>query len=109
MAKTKESQKPAAGLHDYQVIRGPVITEKASTVGKVNGGGVVFKVDMKATKTEIKEAIERIFKVEVEAVRTTSYLGKMKRTNRSVGRRKNFKKAYVTLKEGQSIDLVEGL
>jgi large subunit ribosomal protein L23 len=108
MAKTSD-KKDQATVRDYKVIVKPVLTEKASGIGRGDGGGVVFKVDRRATKTEIKAAIERIFNVEVEAVRTVSYLGKKKRTNRSVGHRAAFKKAYITLREGQSIDIVEGL
>jgi large subunit ribosomal protein L23 len=68
-----------------------------------------MKVDPRATKSEIRQAVERVFSVKVDAVRTCTFLGKTKRTARGVGRRAGFKKAYVTLAEGSKIDLVEGL
>lgn len=107
MAKDKKEK--LASVADYATLLKPVITEKSSLVGSSQGGGVVFRVDRRATKTDVKHAVERIFNVEVDKVRTVSYLGKMKRTARTVGRRVNFKKAYVTLKPGFSIDLVEGV
>lgn len=104
MAKKEREAGEAAYVQDYAILLGPVITEKASTAG-----GVVFKVHPKATKTEIKEAIERVFKVRVAKIATANYMGKPKRTARSAGRRANYKKAYVTLKEGQQIEIIEGL
>lgn len=109
MAKAKQAETSKARVSDYQTILRPMITEKGSSVGDGAGGGVAFRVHTGATKTEIKEAIERIFNVEVKSVRTCNYMGKKKRTSRSVGRRAAFKKAYVTLKEGHTIDIVEGL
>lgn len=104
----KAGDKSAATVQAYGLIHSPVITEKSSLVG---GGGrtVVFRVDRNATKDDIRSAVERVFKVDVEAVRTCNYMGKPKRTTRSLGRRAAFKKAYVTLREGQTIDLVEGV
>ncbi len=93
---------------DYAVLLKPVVTEKSSLIGG-QGGGVVFHVCRSSTKIEIREAIERIFKVEVSGVRTSNSLGKMKRTKGDAGRRSSFKKAYVTLKQGHTIDIVEGL
>lgn len=109
MAKAKKAEKNKAKVGDYQTILRPLITEKGSSIGDGSSGGVAFRVHPDATKLEIKDAIERIFDVEVQAVRTCNYLGKVKRTSRSSGRRPNFKKAYVTLKEGHTIDIVEGL
>lgn len=106
MAKATE-KKTAAPKH-YSALRSPVITEKSSLVGMA-GNRIVFKVDQNATKTDIKEAVERLFNVKVVSVNTVNVLGKVKRTMKSVGRRNNLKKAYVTLKEGQTIDIVEGL
>lgn len=97
-----------ASVKDYQVIIAPLITEKSAMVGGV-GTTVVFKVDPRASKTAIKQAVERVFSVLVAKVRTSNFMGKPKRTMRSVGRRAGYKKAYVTLKEGQKIDLVEGI
>ena len=109
MAEAKKSEGALARVRDYQVIVRPLITEKGSSIGGGSSGGVAFRVNRQATKPQIREAVERIFKVEVKAVRTCNYQGKVKRTNRSTGRRAHFKKAYVTLKEGQTIDIVEGL
>lgn len=106
--KKKSQEEKGPRLGDYGVLLKPVITEKSSTVGS-QGGGVVFRVARTASKDEIKAAIERVFKVKVSAVRTCNYIGKKKRTKSSLGKRAAFKKAYVTLKEGQTIDLVEGL
>ena len=94
-----------AGLEDYKIIRRPVITEKTAAMGET----VAFEVARQATKDEIRAAVERVFSVKVKAVRTVNALGKVKRVGKSVGRRANWKKAYVTLAEGQNINLVEGL
>lgn len=107
--KKKTDERVPAGPRDFRVILRPIITEKASQVGSGVGGAAVFRVHPDANKLEIRRAVERIFKVDVQAVRTCTFIGKVKRTNRSVGRRPGYKKAYVTLKEGQSIDIVEGL
>ena len=103
MAKKKKTESTAS-LRDYAILERPVITEKAAAEGMI-----VLKVDSRATKTEIKKAAERIFNVGVEAVRTVNVLGKPKRTARSVGRRASFKKAYITLKAGETVDLLEGI
>jgi large subunit ribosomal protein L23 len=97
-------EKRAAGIRDYQILISPVITEKASM-----HGGAVFRVDRRATKEDIRRAVERIFKVNVVDVRTTNVMGKPKRGMKSTGRRDHYKKAYVTVLEGQTIDLIEGL
>ena len=104
----KASKKSVAGVSDYQLLLKPVITEKSSMVGG-NGNTVVFHVDPRATKEEVKAAVERVFQVEVAKVRTTNYLGKVKRTTGRMGRTVARKKAFVTLKEGFSINVVEGL
>ncbi len=98
----------SATAEQYRMILTPVITEKSSLVG-ATGNVATFKVAVEATKLQIKDAVQRIFNVEVEKVRTLNVMGKMKRTARSFGRRANYRKAYVTLKPGQSIDVVEGL
>lgn len=109
MAKAdKEKSKTPVSVADYHALVKPVITEKSSLVGG-DGSCVVFKVAKKASKDDIKRAIEGIFNVEVTAVNTANFMGKLKRTNRSVGHRAGYKKAYVTLKQGQTIDIVEGL
>lgn len=108
MRKKKEGQPEAPTAADYGVLVKPVITEKSSMVSGAQAT-VVFKVDARANKHQIRNAIERVFKTRVDAVRTCTYKGKLKRTTRSIGRRAGFKKAYITLKPGHTIDLVEGL
>ena len=84
-----------------------MITEK-STRQKEEGRQYVFEVDREANKAEIQTAIERLFKVKVLQVRTSNVLGKMKRLGRRYGKRADWKKAVVTLKEGDRIDFFEG-
>ena len=84
-----------------------MITEK-STRQKEEGRQYVFEVDRDANKIEIQTAIERLFKVKVLQVRTSNVLGKMKRLGRRYGKRADWKKAVVTLKEGDRIDFFEG-
>lgn len=104
----RTKKKTVASIKDYHILREPVITEKSSIVGG-DGSQVVFKVDRRADKTVIKKAVEKIYNVEIAKIRTCNYQGKLKRTLRQVGRTAAYKKAYVTLKEGNSIDIVEGL
>jgi large subunit ribosomal protein L23 len=93
----------------YQVIRRPIITEKGLGV-KETQHTVVFEVAAAATKTEIKEAVQQIFKVKVDAVRTANFHGKMRRRGQSVGYRSDWKKAYVKLAEGEKmIEYAENL
>jgi len=91
----------------YSVITSPLVTEKATLV---NGAGnqVVFRVRPSANKSAIKTAVETLFKVKVEKVRTIQYLGKERRVGKSIGRKSAWKKAYVTLAEGDRIDFFEG-
>ena len=89
------------------VIRRPLVTEK-STRQKEAGRQYAFEVDPKANKVEIEHAVERLFKVKVLHVRTTNVLGKIKRLGRRYGKRPDWKKAIVTLKEGDRIDFFEG-
>ena len=90
-----------------EVIRGPLITEKGTLVNEL-GNQVVFRVHPQANKVEIRHAVEALFKVRVEKVRTSRLLGKLRRVGRHVGRRPDWKKAYVTLAEGSRIDFFEG-
>jgi len=85
------------------VLVAPIISEKATRVGEKNNQ-VLFKVLRDATKTEIKAAVELMFKVEVDSVSTVNQKGKTKRFGRSVGRRDHVKKAYVSLKAGQELN-----
>jgi large subunit ribosomal protein L23 len=84
------------------VLKLPVITEK-STLVKENLRTVAFKVLRDANKIEIKDAVEKIFKVKVQSVRTANFHGKKRRQGRYVGRRPDWKKAYVTLKQGEKM------
>jgi len=86
----------------YQIIRRPVITEKGLNIKEAEGT-LVFQVASRATKTEIKEAVQQIFKVKVDSVRTANFPGKERRRGRFVGNRPDWKKAYVRLKEGEKM------
>ncbi|WP_025740170.1 50S ribosomal protein L23 [Salinivibrio socompensis] len=90
-----------------KVLRAPHISEKATMAAESNNT-VVFKVAKEATKKEIKAAVEKLFEVEVKSVRTLLVKGKTKRQGMREGRRSDWKKAYVSLKEGQDIDFVGG-
>jgi large subunit ribosomal protein L23 len=94
-------------LSHYDVIRGPVITEKSTNASEQNK--VVFNVAKTATKPQIKAAIETLFQVKVTAVNTLNRKGKMKRFRGILGQQGNLKRAIVTLAEGQSIDVTTGL
>ncbi|SDX19140.1 50S ribosomal protein L23 [Litoreibacter albidus] len=91
----------------YDVIRKPLITEKATLASENNA--VVFEVAIDSNKPMIKEAVETLFGVKVKAVNTTITKGKVKRFRGQPGRRKDVKKAYVTLEEGNTIDVSTGL
>jgi large subunit ribosomal protein L23 len=90
----------------YDVISAPLITEKGTLVNE-EGNQVVFRVRREANKSEIRRAVETLFKVRVKKVRTTNFLGKPRRVGRNLGRKPAWKKAYVTLAEGQRIDFFE--
>ncbi|HSW39670.1 MAG TPA: 50S ribosomal protein L23 [Acidobacteriota bacterium] len=91
------------------VVKAPLITEK-STLLKENNRTVAFKVRGDANKIEIKDAVEKLFKVKVESVRTANCHGKKRRQGRYTGRRPDWKKAYVTLKQGEKmIEFSEGI
>jgi large subunit ribosomal protein L23 len=93
----------------FQVIRRPIITEKGLGV-KETQHTVVFEVASGATKTEIKEAVQQIFKVKVSDVRTANFHGKMRRRGQNEGYRRDWKKAYVKLAEGEKmIEYAENL
>jgi large subunit ribosomal protein L23 len=94
--------------HLERLITAPLITEKGTLVNE-QGNQVVFRVRPEANKVEIRKAVEAFFKVKVEKVRTSNYMGKMRRVGRSMGRRPRWKKAYVTLAEGQRIDFFENV
>ncbi len=91
----------------YDIIRNPVITEKATLISE--NGQVIFDVSMKATKAQIKEAIETLFKVKVKSVNTLIRKGKAKRFRGRPGKRSDIKKAIVSLEDGQNVDFTTGL
>lgn len=92
----------------HSIIKRPIITEK-SNLGKSTYNQYTFEVDSDANKIEIKEAIEKIFKVKVLHIRTLNVLGKRKRLGRSIGKRPDWKKAIVTLRMGEHIEFFEGV
>jgi large subunit ribosomal protein L23 len=92
----------------YEIIRRPLITEK-TTIQKESFNQVTFEVDRKANRVEIKRAIEKIFNVRVAVVRTMQITGKVKRRGRILGKRKDWKKAIVTLIPGERIDFFDGV
>lgn len=96
-----------AGERAYDILRGPVVTEKSTRGSETNQ--VTFRVAMDATKPEIKRAVEELFKVKVKSVNTVIMPGKVKRFRGRVGRRPITKKAIVRLAEGQNIDVVTGV
>ncbi|AWB21888.1 50S ribosomal protein L23 [Methylobacterium currus] len=97
----------SADPRHYDVIVSPVITEKATNLSELNK--VVFRVAPKATKPQIKEAVEKLFEVKVKSVNTLTTKGKAKMFRGQRGQRSDVKKAIVTLEEGQSIDVTTGL
>ncbi|MBI5446766.1 MAG: 50S ribosomal protein L23 [Deltaproteobacteria bacterium] len=92
----------------YDVLKRPLITEKG-TLLREQANVVVFEVDRVATKAEVRMAVEKIFSVTVEGVRTAIVRGKNARMGKFAGRKRNWKKAYVTLKEGDRIEFFEGV
>lgn len=94
-------------LRHYDVIISPVVTEKSTQASEYNQ--VVFNVARKATKPEIKAAVEALFSVKVKGVNTLNRKGKVKRFRGTIGRQSDVKKAIVTLAEGHSIDIATGL
>ena len=94
-------------MNVHDVIKGPIITEKLD-MARERLRQYSFIVDKKATKVDVARAVESLFKVTVEGVRTNIVRGKIKRVGRNIGKRPNYKKAIVTLKEGDKIELFEG-
>ena len=97
----------SAAARHYDTILTPIITEKSTIASEFNQ--VIFEVPLSANKVEIKDAVEELFKVKVMAVNTMRVKGKEKRFRGIVGRRKDIKKAIVTLKDGDTIDIATGL
>lgn len=93
-------------MNIYSIIKKPHVTEKTS-LGSAATNTITLVVDRESNKIEIKRAVESLFKVSVLSVRTVNVAGKVKRFGRSFGKRQNWKKAYITLKEGQTVDFFE--
>ena len=93
----------------HQVIDCPLVTEKSSLLSTDDSEKVVLKVHVHANKIEIKKAVEKYFKVSVVSVNTMHYKGKPKRVGRNYGRASQWKKAVVSLKKGDKIELIEGV
>jgi large subunit ribosomal protein L23 len=93
---------------DYDFIKRPLITEKTN-IQKDVSNQVTFEVDRRANRVEIKKAIEKIFKVNVVSVRTMQVKGKRKQRGRIIGKRRDWKKAVVTLRPGERIEFFEGV
>jgi large subunit ribosomal protein L23 len=94
-------------LTDQDVVKRPLITEKSER-GREAAQQYAFEVHREATKIQVKTAVEKLFAVHVTAIRTSIARGKNKRVGKNIGRRPNWKKAIVTLKQGESISLFEG-
>ncbi len=92
----------------HQVIKKIILTEK-SNLERETANKYHFEVDRQANKVEISEAVEKLFKVKVEEVRVLNMLGKQKRMGRTMGRKRSWKKAIVTLAEGSRIEVAEGV
>ena len=96
-------------MNANQVIRRPLVTEK-STILREEGNVIAFEVDANANKIQVKSAVEELFKVKVEEVRLFNVRGKMKRMGRYVGKRRDWRKAYVRLKAGEKApEFIEGV
>ncbi|MGP1931905.1 MAG: 50S ribosomal protein L23 [Arsenophonus sp. ET-DL9-MAG3] len=91
-----------------KILYAPHVSEKASIVME-KSNTIVLKVEKYATKVEIKRAVQKLFEVEVKTINTLLVKGKIKRHNKRFGRRSDWKKAYVTLKEGQSLDFIDSV
>jgi large subunit ribosomal protein L23 len=92
--------------NELKILKSPLITEKGTLVAEANQ--VIFRVPTHASKYEIRKAVETLFEVKVAAVRTCNFLGKKKRAGKILGTRPAWKKAYITLAEGQAVaDLLE--
>jgi large subunit ribosomal protein L23 len=94
-------------MNRFEIIKRPLDTEKLDRM-RDRENKFAFEIDLKANKTEVKQAIEQLFKVKVLDVKTSIVRGKFRRIGRSEGQRSNWKKAIVTLKEGDAIQLFEG-
>jgi len=97
-------------MNANQIIRRPLVTEKSTTMREEGTNVIAFEVDAKANKIQVKDAVEMLFKVKVDEVRLFNVRGKIKRMGRSSGKRRDWRKAYVRLKEGEKApDFIEGV
>ena len=97
-------------MNNGQIIRRPLVTEKSSRQREEQGNVIAFEVDPDANKIEVKRAVEELFKVKVQEVRLFNVRGKIKRMGRYAGKRRDWRKAYVRLKEGEKApDFIEGV
>ena len=95
-------------MKEYDIIRGPVVTEK-TTLQKELNNQVTLRVDKRANRVEIKDAVEKAFNTKVKQVRTVQVKGKVKQRGRIIGKKADWKKAIITLMPGQRIDFFEGV
>lgn len=95
-------------MKQYDVLRGPLSTEKSNSQKELNNQ-VSFKVDRRANRVEIKDAVEKSFDTKVKQVRTMQVKGKVKQRGRIIGKKKDWKKAIITLMPGHKIEFFEGL
>jgi large subunit ribosomal protein L23 len=95
-------------MRQYDIIRGPVVTEKTTLQKEINNQ-LTFKVDRQANRVEIKDAVERNFNTKVKQVRTIQVKGKVKQRGKIIGKKEDWKKAIVTLMPGQKIEFFEGV
>lgn len=95
-------------MRSYDIVRGPVVTEK-TTLQKDTSNQVTLRVDKNANRVEIKDAVEKNFNTKVKQVRTIQVKGKVKQRGKIIGKRKDWKKAIITLMPGQKIDFFEGV
>jgi large subunit ribosomal protein L23 len=97
-------------MNSNQIIRRPLVTEKSTLQRELGGNIIAFEVDTNANKIQVKNAVEELFNVKVEEVRLFNVRGKIKRMGRYAGKRRDWRKAYVRLKEGEKApDFIEGV
>jgi len=97
-------------MNANQIIRRPLVTEKSTMLRESGANVIAFEVDPNANKIEVKRAVEELFKVKVDEVRLFNVRGKMKKMGRFAGKRRDWRKAYVRLKEGEKApDFIEGV
>ncbi|HYM62430.1 MAG TPA: 50S ribosomal protein L23 [Thermoanaerobaculia bacterium] len=97
-------------MKSNEIIRRPLVTEKSTAMRDAGANVIAFEVDVKANKIQVKAAVEELFKVKVAEVRVFNVRGKVKRLGRNVGKRRDWRKAYVRLKEGEKApDFIEGV